>query len=243
MRAAAALLVALSVALGSVGCGGGSGDGRLVVFAASSLREALPALDSAPEYQFGGSDRLAAQIRNGAEADVFASASSAAMDGLRAAGLVEKPRVLASNRLVVVVPRANPAGIRSLDDLDRPGVKLVLGAEGVPIGDYAREALERAGAEAALRRVVSLEDDASGVLAKVVLGEADAGIVYATDARAARGDVRTYPLPAAVQPKIRYYAAVVAGSGRRHAARLYLERLTGAEGQAALRAAGFLPPP
>ena len=241
MRAAAALLVVASVALGSAGCGG-SGDGPLAVFAASSLREALPALDPAPEYHFGGSDQLAAQIRHGAQADLFASASPDVMQALYGDGLVETPLAIASNRLVVVLPRANVAGIRSLTDLARPGVKLVLGAEGVPIGDYAREALARAGLHAALDNVVSLEDDAKGVLAKVALGEADAGIVYATDATAADADVAALHVPSRVQPQIRYFAAIVTGTARHERARSYLERLVGPRGRAALRRAGFLPP-
>ncbi len=242
MRAAAALLVLLSVGLGSAGCGGAGGDGPLAIFAASSLREALPALDPAPEYHFGGSDRLAAQIRDGAQADLFASASPDVMQALYDDGLVEAPLAIASNRLVVVLPRTNPAGIRSLTDLARPGVKLVLGAEGVPIGDYARDALARAGLRDALDNVVSLEDDAKGVLAKVALGEADAGIVYATDATAADADVVALHVPQRVQPQIRYFAAIVTGTARHEQARSYLERLAGPSGRAALRRAGFLPP-
>jgi molybdate transport system substrate-binding protein len=128
--------------------------------------------------------------------------------------------------------------ITALVDLTRAGVKLVLGAEGVPIGDYAREALAAAGLNEALDQVVSLEEAVKGVLGKVALGEADAGIVYATDARAAGDDVRSFPVPQRYQPEIRYYAAVVAPGEQ---ARAYLELLLGDEGRAALDRAGFLP--
>ena len=239
MRRAGAL--AAVVAVLASGCGG-SGDERLDVFAASSLRDVAEQVDDGPRYTFAGSDELAAQIRDGARADVFLSASGTPLEELRSEGLVEAPFVFASNRLVVVVPAANPARLDAFDDLARPGVKLVLGGEGVPVGDYAREALGAAGLAGALDNVVSLEQDVKGVLGKVALGEADAGIVYATDVRAAGEDVRELPVPDAVQPDVRYYAAVVsAGDSDRAAA--FVERLVGADGAAALRAAGFLPVP
>ena len=236
VRALAAVLVALVA-----GCGG-SDDAQLEVFAASSLRDVAPEVDDAPRYTFAGSDELAAQIRDGAPADVFLSASGTPMEELRSAGLVEAPVVFASNRLVVVVPAGNPAGLEEFGDLSRPGVKLVLGGEGVPIGDYAREALAAAGLAAALENVVSLEQDVKGVLGKVALGEADAGIVYATDVRAAAEDVRELAIPDSVQPDVRYYAAVVA-AGDTDRATEFVERLAGDEGADALRAAGFLPVP
>lgn len=223
------------------GCGG-SGDERLEVFAASSLRDVAPEVDGAARYTFAGSDELAAQIRDGAPADVFLSASGAPLEQLRAAGLVEAPAVFASNRLVVVVPEGNPGGLERFEDLARPGVKLVLGGEGVPIGDYAREALAAAGLEAALENVVSLEQDVKGVLGKVALGEADAGIVYTTDVRAAAEDVRELAIQDDAQPDVRYYAAVVIAGDTDRAAE-FVKRLAGDEGGRALRAAGFLPVP
>lgn len=233
MRAA---LLAATLLL--AGCGGDDQAGKLVVFAASSLAEVAPELDAGATVVLGGSNDLAAQLRDGADADVLLSASAGPVEALREAGLVEEPEVFASNRLVIVVPAANPAGIESVQDLARSGVKLVLGAPGVPIGDYAREALT--GTDA-LAQVVSLEEDVKGVLGKVRLGEADAGIVYATDAKAAGDDVLTIPIRAARQPEIRYYAALVSppsGVGR-----AYVERLLGDEGRAVLQRAGFLPPP
>jgi len=221
---------------------GGSGEARpLEVFAASSLRETFVELEG-PRYSFAGSDELALQITEGAEADVFAAASPKAPEELYEAGLVERPRAFATNRLVLIVPRENEAGIQGLTDLRQPSVRLVLGDEGVPIGDYTREALARAGAEDVLENAVSFEDDVKGVVSKVALGEADAGLVYATDARAAEDDVSVIELPAAIQPEVRYTVAVVAGSDRQDEAEAFVERLLLREGRAALREAGFGPP-
>jgi molybdate transport system substrate-binding protein len=232
------IVVVLAVALPLAGCGGGGDeDEKLVVFAASSLAEVAPEIDAAATVVLGGSNDLAAQLRDGAAADVFLSASAGPLRELRDAGRVEEPQVFASNRLVIVVPDENPAGIRSVDDLGRSGVKLVLGATGVPVGDYAREALR--GTEA-LEQVVSLEDDVKGVLGKVLLGEADAGIVYATDAKAAGEEVLTVAIPEDRQPRIAYYGALVSPPSKR--GRAYLERLLAAAGRRVLADAGFLPP-
>ena len=238
MRSLVAALVAL-VAL--AGCGGDSDDEALLVFAASSLSGVADEIDPAAEVVFGGSNDLAAQIRDGADADIFLSASKTPLEDLRADGTVEQPVEFASNRLVLVVPADNPSGATALVDLTRAGMKIVLGAEGVPIGDYAREALAAAGLEEALAQVVSLEEDVKGVLGKVALGETDAGIVYATDARAAGDDVRSFSIPDRYQPNIQYFAATVTPPSTE--GREYLERLLGAEGRAALSRAGFLPPP
>lgn len=236
MRAAAVLAVAALAALLATSCGG---DGALRVFAASSLRDALPAVDPNAEYVFAGSDTLATQIREGAAADVYVAAGTRAIDGLAEAGLVAAPTAFASNRLVVVVPGGRGTDIREFADVARPGVRLVLAGEGVPAGDYAREALAAAGVlDAALANVVSFEESVSAVVAKVALGEVDAGIVYATDARIARDDVETIAVPDAVQPRIVYLAAPVDG-GDTAAAEAFVARLTGAEGQRLLAEAGF----
>ena len=131
--------------------------------------------------------RSPSRSEQGAPADVYAAASPKYPDELYAAGLVEKPVVFATNRLVLVVPASNPARIGDAFDLARPGVKLVIGQAGVPVGDYTRKVLANLGLSSALANVVSQETDVKGVVAKVALGEADAGIVYATDALAARG--------------------------------------------------------
>ncbi|MBA2385193.1 MAG: molybdate ABC transporter substrate-binding protein [Actinobacteria bacterium] len=230
-------LCVLATALVATGCGGGDG-ATLDVFAASSLSEAFPALVG-PRYTFAGSDTLATQIREGAEADVFAAASPKAAQALFGEGIVTSPRAFASNRLVIVVPGANEAGIRGLDDLGGNGVRVVIGDQGVPVGDYARQALTAAGADDVLENVVSLEDDVKGVVAKVALGEADAGFVYSTDAKAAADELTVIELPARLRPEIRYVVAVVAESDRREAAEDFVERLLSVEGRRVLREAGF----
>lgn len=232
-------LAALAGVLALSGCGGGDDQG-LVVFAASSLTGVAGQIDPDADVVFGGSNDLAAQIRDGAKAGVFLSASAKPLTELRAKGLVEPPVVFASNRLVIIVPAKNAADVTHIVDLTKAGVKLVLGAEGVPVGDYARESLELAGLGAALDNVVSLEEDVKGVVSKVALGEADAGIVYQTDVAAAGDDVLAYPISDYFQPKIRYYAAIVSPGS--DAAERYLDNLLGPKGNAALRGAGFLPP-
>lgn len=236
-----AVLAVAVLALLVGGCGGGD-DEQLQVFAASSLRDVLPALDDAPRYEFGGSDDLARQIRDGAQADVFAAASPRFPDELARDGLAEEPRVFARNRLVIVVSRQASARLFSLDDLARPGTKVVIGDAGVPIGDYTRKVLERAGADGVLQNVVSFEDDVKGVLGKVALGEADAGFVYATDADTANGDVTVVELPSSVLPTVEYEVTVLKDAPHREAADRFVERLLGPEGRAALRRAGFAAP-
>ncbi len=232
-------LAALATVLALAACGGGDDDKALVVFAASSLSGVAEKIDPGADVVFGGSNDLAAQIRDGAKAGVFLSASAKPLTELRAQGLVEPPSVFASNLLVIIVPATNSAKVNHIVDLTRAGVKLVLGAEGVPIGDYARESLELAGLGAALENVVSLEEDVKGVVSKVALGEADAGIVYATDVAAAGDDVRSYPISDYFQPRIRYYAAIVSPGS--DSAEQYLDKLLGPQGKATLRRAGFLP--
>lgn len=234
MKRAAALALTAILA----GCGG-SGNEELTVYAAASLTEVLQELDPDARYNFAGSDELATQLREGARADVYAAASPRYADELHAEGIVERPEIFATNRLVIVVPSENRAGVSSLEDLERPGVKLVVGAEGVPIGDYTRDVLERADRPQVLRRVVSEEEDVKGVLGKVTLGEADAGFVYATDARAAGGDVRAIELPDEVQAAVRYPVAIVAESARKHEAHRFVELLRGPLGEWLLREAGF----
>jgi molybdate transport system substrate-binding protein len=245
LRRAAALL-ALSLAVAS--CGGGDGgdeaDGLdgLTVFAAASLTEAFTELAPDVTFNFAGSDELATQIREGAPADVYAAAGPRYPDELHAAGLVDEPRVFATNRLVLIVPADNPAGIASVDDLASTGARLVVGAEGVPVGDYTRAALERMGATDALEKVVSNEEDVKGVVGKVVAGAADAGFVYVTDAAAAGDDVRAIELPEEAQAVAAYPIAVVAGSERRAAAAAFVDLVLGPEGRRALAEAGFGPP-
>jgi len=236
--------VAVAVMLGSApqARGGGSGE-RLTVFAASSLTGAFRAYAPSERFTFAGSGTLQTQIENGAPADVFASASQRNTRALHAKGLVERPVVFATNRLVLIVPRANPAGIRTVADLRRDGVKVVVAGDDVPAGAYAAVVLRRLRLSSALENVVSRERDVKAVAAKVALGQADAGFVYATDARAVADRVRVIDVPARAQPTVRYEIAVVSRSADRRAARAFIAGLLAPRGQAVLRAAGFLPPP
>jgi molybdate transport system substrate-binding protein len=230
VRAAALVLVLLLV-----GCGGG-GEHPLTVFAASSLTEALRELDGDARYTFGGSDQLAAQIRSGAPADVFASASPKYPAELFEAGLAGRPRVFATNRLVVIVRRGYSGELSSLADR---GVKLVFASEGVPVGDYAREALAKLGMGKALANVVSQEHDVKTVVAKVALAEADAAIAYATDVKPVADKVRVLALPDEAQPRIECAVTVVRKS---EAAEAFVANLLSPAGQAVLKQAGFGPP-
>lgn len=235
-------LAAIGAVLILAGCGGGageSGEGELIVYAASSLTDVFQDLDAKAVFNFAGSDELATQIREGAEADVYAAASPRYPDELYGDGLLEQPTIFATNRLVLVVPRDNRARIRSLADLDKEGVKLVIGAEGVPVGDYTREVIEKSGKKQILDRVVSEEEDVKGVLSKVALGEADAGFVYATDANAAGEDVRSIELPDEIQVPIRYPVAIVAATTREEQAREFVDLLLSDMGREALQDAGF----
>ena len=218
---------------------GGTSSGGVTVFAASSLTDALGALDADARFNFAGSDELATQIREGADADVFASASVPLAQALFRDGLVERPRFLCGNHVVVLVPRDNPAEITALRDLARPGVKLVLAEPGVPAGDYARRALEGMPDGAAiLRNVVSEEHDARAVVGKLALGEADAGFAYRTDARAVSGDVLEVGTIGAVA--LAEYAVAVVRAGRTDEARRFVRLLLADAGQRALLRAGFV---
>jgi len=238
--------VAVLFALGA-GCGSGE-DGPLTVSAASSLTEAFDvygeALPSQPRFSFGGSGELAAQIRQGARPDVFASANTRYPRELAADGLVEDPVVFARNRLIIAV--APGSGVASLDDLSGPGVDLVLCAAGTPCGEYARRLVARLPTpqrEAILANVRAEEANVKGVVGKVAQGAADAGIVYASDTAAAAGRVDTVEIPAALGPNVAYSAAVVAGARNPEAAREFIDGLLDGDGAEALAAAGFLPPP
>jgi molybdate transport system substrate-binding protein len=238
--------VAIFLAMLFAGCGGtAGGDAKLTVSAASSLKDALPKFEPDASYSFAGSDQLAAQIRGGAEPDVFAAANTKLPDELFAAGLVEKPVVFAGNRLVVAVP-AGSAKVKSVADLAKQGVTIGAGAESVPIGSYTREVISRlppARAEKVLANIRSNEPDVAGVVGKLTQGAVDAGFVYATDVQAAGGKLVAIQLPASLQPRVAYAAAVVKGSERHAKAVKFVRGLAGPDGRAALMEAGFDPPP
>lgn len=214
---------------------------RITVFGAASLTDVLPRIDRSPRYFFGGSNTLAAQIAQGAPADVFAAANTKLPQQLYEQGLVTKPVVFTRNELVLVVPRSNPQGIHSVADLAHRGTKLVVADAAVPAGAYTIQVLRAMGQTAVLDNVVSEESDVRDVIAKVALGEADAGFVYATDAKAFTGRVLVIRLPASAQPSVAYAVAIVQATKHRAAAQAFVNRLVRKPAQAKLVAAGFLP--
>jgi molybdate transport system substrate-binding protein len=238
VRAAiAAIAVALAVATGVAAAPAGE---PATVYAAASLTEVLPRVAPGARFQFAGSNQLALQIREGAPADVFASASPIYTQELHRDGLVERPRTFATNSLVLAVPRSNPARIRRVQDLARPGkLRLVVAGARVPIGLYTREVLKRLGLLRVLRKAVSQEPDVKGIVGKLALGEADAGFVYATDVRAASGRLRAIALPRRSQPTVRYEIAVVRASRNRVAALELVADLLSTDGRRELARAGF----
>lgn len=211
----------------------------LAIFAAASLTGVFPLIDRAPRFQFAGSDQLAFQITQGAHADVFAAASPKYPEQLYAQGLCSKPARFATNTVVLIVPRANPARIHSVYDLQRDGIKLVIGAKGVPIGDYTRKALTTLGLSNVLKNVVSEEDDVKLVVAKVALGEADAGFVYRTDVRPVGNHVFRIGLPAAAQPTVQYELCIPTTRTHPQLASAFVREVLSRKGRAKLRTAGF----
>jgi molybdate transport system substrate-binding protein len=244
MRRAAALALA-SLLLAGCGGGGSSDSGPLTVSAASSLKAAFPKYDGAARYSFAGSDVLAAQIKAGARPDVFAAANTALPDDLFKAGLVEKPVVFAGNRLVIATP-ASSGKVKSIGDLAKAGVTIAAGSPSVPIGSYAREVIGRlppAQAKRIVANIRSNEPDAAGVVGKLTQGAVDAGFVYATDVQAAGGKLSAIQLPAKLEPRVAYAAAVVKGTDHSDEAAKFVQGLLTGKGAAALMQAGFDPPP
>ncbi|HWE32233.1 MAG TPA: molybdate ABC transporter substrate-binding protein [Solirubrobacteraceae bacterium] len=210
------------------------------MLAAASLTKVLPTIDPNAKYTFAGSDALEAQIEQGSPADVFAAASPKQPAALYAKGLVTKPVEFATNTLVVIVPKSNPAHITSVSDITKPGVKLVICQATVPCGDYARKAFTNLGiTSAAMKNVVSQTTDVTQTVAEVAVGQADAGFVYITDAKAAAGKVIVLKLPAKAKPGAMDFIAVIKASKNMTAANAFVRDVLAANGQATLRAAGF----
>jgi molybdate transport system substrate-binding protein len=227
-------------------------DREITVFAAASLREVFEDLGKAFEAKSGvkvhvnlaGSQELRTQIENGAKPDVFASADQKHMDALLKAKLVTAPKVFARNTPVIIVPRDNPAKIASFQDLPK-AKKIVIGVPEVPIGNYTLQILDKAGTDfkqKVLANVASRELNVRQVLAKVTLGEADAGVVYRTDAMAGKDKVAIIDIPAKVNVVAEYPVAVLAKAPEAAAARAFVDLLLSADGQKRLAAAGFVAP-
>ncbi|HSS80968.1 MAG TPA: molybdate ABC transporter substrate-binding protein [Gaiellaceae bacterium] len=210
------------------------------VYAAASLTDAFPKIAPNAHFSFAGSNALAAQIRQGAPADVFASANVKLPFGLYGDGFCSRPTVFTRNSLVLIVPRRNRAHVDAVSDVARKGVKLVIAAKGVPVGDYTLQVLAKLKLLRALDNVVSRETDVREVLAKVALDEADAGFVYSTDARAVPGKVKTIPIPARGRPEIEYGICVVLRNDKT-AGHNFVRRILSPAGQRILLRYGFLP--
>jgi len=235
---------------------GASLQGKITVFAASSLAEVFEEAGKQFEaanprtrvsFNFAASSALATQIEEGAPADVFASADFAQADRLYQGGHIQSPAVFARNSLVVVVPRGSTT-VTSFEDLANEGVRLVLAGPGVPAGKYAREVIANASASGdfgadfesrVLANLRSEEANVRAVLAKVQLGEADAGFVYATDVAAAAGEVDVVEIPGQFNVTAEYPVAVTTRGSDSPVATAFVEFLLSTQGQEVLRSHGF----
>ncbi len=236
---------------------------QLIVFAASSLTDAFDEIGKAftaqhpgveVTFSYGGSSTLAAQINEGSPADVFASANDKQMGVVQTAGRIAGETTLfVTNRLVVITPSSNPAGVHTLADLARPGVKLLLAAPGVPVRDFAEAMFDKAVQDASfgsdfkqrvLANLVSEEQNVRQVTAKIALGEADAGVVYVTDVTSSvAGQLALVDVPPELNVIAQYPIAVVSETKQPELARAFVDFVLGAEGQGILAKWGFSPPP
>ncbi len=231
---------------------------QITVFAAASLTEAFEEIgarfahagNTAVAFNFAGSQQLAQQLTSGAPGDVFAAANQSQFDMAMANGRVAPgaAQPFAGNRLIIVTPANNPAALRHVRDLARPGIKLVLADAAVPAGQYALEMLDNARAapefgpafaDAVLANVVSYEESVRAVLTKVLLGEADAGIVYISDATATHRDIAAVEIPDALNVSARYFIAPVIDSSAPEAAQAFVDFVHSDAGQAILERHGF----
>jgi molybdate transport system substrate-binding protein len=253
IRIIAVTAIVAGLAAASCGDDGGGDDAAtaqgVTVFAASSLTAAFTELGEAFEvanpgvdvtFSFAGSSELVAQIREGAPADVFASADLATMAALTEAELVERePEVFATNRAAILVEAGNPQGVTGVADLANPDLVVVQCAPEVPCGSYAEEIIARAGVDVP---PVSFEQSVKAVVGKVVLGEADAGIVYVTDVRAAGDDADGVEIPDELNVVAEYPIAVLADARNRAGGRTFVDFVRSPDGQATLADYGFGPP-
>lgn len=258
-RLLASVAVAVALTLVATACGRDNDaasstdvaavEGSITVFAAASLTEAFEAVGEAftavnpkAEVTFGfdASSALVRQITQGAPADVFASADITSMDKLTTAGLSGgEPVVFAKNRMAIIVPPGNPARVTGVADLAQPRLKLVLCDEAVPCGRYAKEVLTKAGVAAT---PVSFEQNVKGVVTKVTTGEADAGMVYATDVRAAGSKAEGVAIPDDLDVVVAYPIATTKATREADVAEAFVAFLAGPQGQQVLSAFGFESP-
>ncbi len=234
--------------------------GTLTVFAAASLTESFTEIKGIFEkanpgvmvqYNFGGSPTLVTQLTQGAPADVFASADQPNMDNAVKGGVIAgMPRTFVKNKLVLIVPKENKAGIMTPKDLAKPGVTFDTAQESVPVGKYTQQALDNFsklpdyGADFKAnvnKNTVSREDNVKAIVQKVQLGEVDAGIVYTTDAQAAKDKLTIIPIPDAQNVIATYPVAVVKGAKQAALGQKFVDYLLSADGQAILQKYGFAP--
>jgi molybdate transport system substrate-binding protein len=261
MRGTRVLALVAAVAMLAASCGGSSGGsasgrkptGQITVFAASSLTGAFQKI--AADYQavhpgttirfnFGPSDSLATQIQQAGGADVFAPASPTYMQQISSSPGTGDVQTFARNDLVVIVPAQNPSNVSTLNDIAKPGVKLILAAQGVPVGDYAKQMLSQAGIlKPALANVVSYEQDDASLVQKIVANEADAAVVYASDVTAQVAPlVHTIAIPSSVNVTATYQIATVTGSSNTTLGQDFVSYVMSPTGQKTLQQFRFLPP-
>jgi molybdate transport system substrate-binding protein len=244
-------LLLLPACAGQTAEGGGesedeNGQRGLIVLAAASLTEVFRSLEEpfevlhpniSPKFSFESSSTLVAQVQEGVPADVIATADEETMGQLESAGLLEEPpQTFAVNELAIIVEAGNPRNVQELADLADPSLKVVLAAEEVPAGGYARQSLEAAGVE---MQPVSLEEDVKAVVSKVSLGEADAGIAYVTDVKAAGSAVGSVPIPLEHNVVARYPIAVLEDARNGNHAEDFVDLVLSEDGNEALTEAGF----
>jgi molybdate transport system substrate-binding protein len=234
---------------------------NLTIYAAASLTDAFKEIGALytqrtgwnVDFNFGASSTLRTQIEQGGVADVFASADTTQMNMLVQGGLNEgDPRVFAFNRLVLVMPKNNPAGITQLQDLAKPGVKYITANPDVPIAKYAGQALDKMSADPAFgsdvrtrveANLVSREENVRAVLSKLSLGEADAGIVYVTDAQTTPDTVSTLDIPDQFNVIATYPQVLVHDGEHKDQGVLFMDLVLSSDGQTILAKRGFIPPP
>ena len=244
-----AVVAALLTACGSSGSPSTAAlSGTASVFGAASLTDSFKALGTAfqtahsgttIQFNFAGTPTLVTQIEQGASTDVFASADTTNMDKLTADGFTSgTSQVFAHNKLEIVVAAGNPKGITGLADLAKPDVIYITAAPTVPAGKYALQILDKAGVKVTPK---SLETDVKSVVSKIVLGEADAGIVYVTDVRAAGSKVTGVPIQDSVNVIATYPIVAVKGSKNSSLANAFIAYVLSADGQVTLQSFGFLP--
>ncbi|WP_131740549.1 molybdate ABC transporter substrate-binding protein [Actinomadura roseirufa] len=246
-RRASVLLALLAPSALAAGCGGSSGPVTLTVLAASSLTEVFAEMgvayhqanpDVRVRFEFGGSQEMAARLSEHDRGDVLVTADTASMDEA-ASHLSARRAIVTHNLMTIALVSGNPKGIRGLQDLTRPGLRIAVGAATVPVGRYARQVFARAGVTV---RWTSEEISARAVLDQVRSGESDAGLVYITDLRSAGATASSVPIPAAQNVVASYPAAAVKGGDRTRAAEAFVTWLTGADAQRLFAKYGFPSP-